>query len=104
MRDAGVAQDRQRRLHEFDVILAAEQLQIALAAAIVERITATEFVQTLAAVISDALHALLVDAKAFEVAFAQPARDPAPLSRIEGGAEDQRRGRLEQIFEYLRRH
>ena len=64
MRDAGIAQHRKRRLREFDVVLAAKQLQIALAAAIVERMAAAEFMQAFAAVVSNALHALQRHAEA----------------------------------------
>ncbi len=56
------------------------------------------------AVVRDALHALLVHTEMLEVAFAQPACDPAPLSRVERRPEDQRRSGLEQILEDLRRH
>src|SRR5271168_268049 len=66
--------------------------------------TSPKFPQTVPAVVSNPLHALLVDAKSFEVALMQPTRNPAPLRRVERRPEDQRRRRFEEVFKKLRRH
>ncbi len=41
--DARVAQHRERWLREFDVVLAAKELQVVLGCAVIERMTAAEF-------------------------------------------------------------
>ncbi|MCY1286799.1 hypothetical protein D9M69_457240 [compost metagenome] len=99
-----LAQQRDGGACQVQVARGAEELQVALRLLVVDLQLAAQPVQAGAAVERQPLHAQLVGTVAFQLAFAQPARDPAPHRRVRRRAEHHRRLAREQRAQHLARH
>ena len=104
MRHAGFLEHRDGGCCHRQIALAAHQLQIALAYAILDAKTGPKHMQLIAAVKSQALHARLVHPIAFQRALPEPGRQPACQCRTGHRPKQHRRLGRKQIGQHLPRH
>ena len=104
VRHTGILQHRDGGCSHRKIALAAHQLQIALAHAILDAKTGPKRMQLIAAVKSQALHPRLVDPIAFQRALPEPGRQPACQCRTGHRPKQHRRLGREQIGQHLPRH
>ena len=93
-----------RGRRDLDLLLGAEELQVAGRLFVFDGMARAQRPQLLLAVEREPLHAGAIAPIALHVALPEPAPYPPPESRAQAGPEDDRRFRTQQVVEHLAWH